>query len=121
MHIRLMLCFLERDHRRTVQIEAENFVHGFQIGCPDIRFIRFRWSARVLRWMKELSGGLADDHTVFQVHAQGMDQTGAVCLVVIHQPDDGVVIYFIQVVMVQVPQEMIGNLTQIGSPTAFGD
>ena len=49
---------------------------------------------------EKLSGGLADDHTVFQVHAQGMDQTGAVCLVVVNQPDDGVVIYFIQVVMV---------------------
>ena len=69
---------------------------------------------------EELSGGLADDHTVFQVHAQGVDQAGSVCLVVIHQPDDGVVIYFIQVVMVQVSQEMIGNLTQIGSHSLLG-
>lgn len=69
---------------------------------------------------EKLSGGLADDHTVFQVHAQGMDQTGAVCLVVVNQPDDGVVIYFIQVVMVQVSQEMIGNLTQIGSHSLLG-
>ena len=61
---------------------------------PSIRFYQIQMVCQGIAVDEELSGGLADDHTVFQVHAQGVDQAGSVCLVVIHQPDDGVVIYF---------------------------